>query len=100
VTVRLGAAVLSLAAALAAVVPAAAATSHVHGKIVAVDAAHHEVQIHHDPFAAMPMAMTMVVIVPNPADFAKLHKGAVVEADVDTSKDPWVLSHVKLVSSK
>ncbi len=77
-----------------------AATSQIHGTIVSVDAAHHTVQIHHDPFAAMPMAMTMVVKVPNPADIAKLHKGTIISADIDTSKDPWVLSHVKVVVPK
>lgn len=99
-TVRFGAAVLGIAVALAGAVTANAATSHIHGKIVAVDAAHHQAQIHHDPFAAMPMAMTMVVDVPNAADLAKLHKGTVIDADVDTSKDPWVLSHVQLAIPK
>lgn len=80
--------------------PAGAATSRIHGTIVSVDAAHHTAQIHHDPFAAMPMAMTMVVRVPRAADLAKLHKGSVVDADVDTSKDPWILENVKIAPKK
>ncbi|HXP92009.1 MAG TPA: copper-binding protein [Candidatus Binatia bacterium] len=77
-----------------------AATSQIHGTIVSVDSAHRTVEIHHDPFAAMPMSMTMVVKVPNAADLAKLHKGTIVNADIDTSKDPWILSHVKVVEPK
>lgn len=82
--------------ALAPLRPATAATSHIHGKIVAVDTAHHQAQIHHDPFAAMPMAMTMVVHVPNTSDLAKLRPGEMIDADVDTSKDPWVMTNVKV----
>ena len=74
----------------------AASLQHLHGTILTVDVKHHQAVIHHDPLAAMP-AMTMVVNVPSAADLAKLKKGAVVDADVDTAKDPWILSHVKIV---
>jgi Cu/Ag efflux protein CusF len=97
VKIRSLAGLLVLVSALGTASGAAAATNRIHGTIVAVDARKHEAQIHHDPFAAMPMAMTMVVSVPKASDLAKLRKGAVIDADVDTSKDPWVLSNVTVV---
>lgn len=96
----LGALLLGISIALDGAVAAGAATTRIHGKIVSVDSAHHTAQIHHDPFAVMPMAMTMVVRVPKAADLAKLHAGSIVDADIDTSKDPWILSNVKIVPPK
>jgi Cu/Ag efflux protein CusF len=80
-----------LAVLLSAVLVAAASSgiAHIHGKILAIDAKRGTFTIHHDPFALMPMAMTMEVRPKNRADLAKLHVGEVVDATVDTSLVPW-----------
>jgi len=63
--------------------------AHIHGKIVSIDAKKGTFQIHHDPFPAMPMAMTMEVEPKNHADLKKLHVGETITATVDTSIVPW-----------
>jgi Cu/Ag efflux protein CusF len=71
------------------------AVAHIHGKIVAIDSARHTFQIHHDPFAAMPMAMTMEVAPKRPGDLAKLHVGETVDLTVDTSAVPWSATDIR-----
>ncbi len=63
--------------------------AHIHGKIVSIDVKKGTFQIHHDPFPAMPMAMTMEVEPKNRADLKKLHVGETIDATVDTSIVPW-----------
>ena len=65
------------------------AIQNIHGRIVAIDAKHGTFQIHHDPFAAMPMAMTMDVQPKRRGDLAKLHVGEIVDATIDMSEVPW-----------
>ena len=76
--------------ALALIIAASSgAIAHIHGTIVAIDSARHTFAIHHDPFPAMPMAMTMEVAPKRPGDLAKLHVGETVDLTVDTSAVPW-----------
>jgi Cu/Ag efflux protein CusF len=63
--------------------------AHIHGRIVSIDATAGTFEIHHDPFALMPMAMTMPVKPKNPADLKSLHVGEIVNLTIDTSVDPW-----------
>lgn len=70
-------------------VAASSGIAHIHGKILAIDAKRGTFTIHHDPFALMPMAMTMEVRPKNRADLAKLHVGEIVDATVDTALVPW-----------
>jgi Cu/Ag efflux protein CusF len=65
------------------------AIAHIHGTIVKIDPARHTFMIHHDPFPAMPMSMTMEVEPVRHADLGKLHVGEVIYATVDTSIVPW-----------
>lgn len=65
------------------------AIARIHGKIVKIDAKRHTFMIHHDPFAQMPMAMTMEVRPVHASDLATLHVGEVVDVTVDTSIVPW-----------
>lgn len=75
-------------------------TSHVHGTIVDVDATKQQVQIHHDPFPAMPMVMTMIFQVPDKTTFSQLRVGMIVDGDVDTDKTPWSLSNIRVDAAK
>jgi Cu/Ag efflux protein CusF len=85
---------------LALIIAATMSTvAHIHGKVVSIDAAHGTFQIHHDPFAQMPMAMTMEVKPKNPADLRTLHVGEVIDATVDTSIVPWPGTNIKPASS-
>jgi Cu/Ag efflux protein CusF len=68
--------------------------AHIHGKVMAIDSAHGTFQIHHDPFPAMPMAMTMEVKPKNPADVRALHIGEVIDLTVDTSAEPWTATGI------
>ena len=77
----------ALALTIAATSPQTVA--HIHGKIVSIDAARHTFTIHHDPFALMPMAMTMEVEPKKRSDLAKLHVGETIYVTVDTAVVPW-----------
>jgi Cu/Ag efflux protein CusF len=63
--------------------------AHIHGTIVKIDPKRSTFMIHHDPFALMPMSMTMEVEPVHHADLRKLHVGEVVYATIDTSVVPW-----------
>jgi Cu/Ag efflux protein CusF len=76
-----------MALTLAATSPSAVA--HIHGTIVSIDRAHGTFMIHHDPFALMPMSMTMQVEPVRRADIRKLYVGEVIYATVDTATVPW-----------
>jgi Cu/Ag efflux protein CusF len=83
----------------AAMVLTIAATSlaiaHIHGTIVKIDRARGTFMIHHDPFPAMPMAMTMEVEPKVRADLRTLHVGEAIYATVDTSIVPWAGSNIR-----
>lgn len=66
-----------------------AAIEQIHGRVVAIDAKHGTFEIHHDPFPAMPMAMTMLVQPKHSGDLGKLHVGEVINATIDTTAVPW-----------
>jgi Cu/Ag efflux protein CusF len=70
--------------------PPPIAVAHIHGKVVAIDASRGTFQIHHDPFPAMPMAMTMEVEPKKKSDLRTLHVGEMIDATVDTSVVPWL----------
>jgi len=63
--------------------------ARIHGKIVLIDRKRGTFMIHHDPFPAMPMAMTMEVEPKHRSDLGKLHVGEVVDVIIDTRIDPW-----------
>lgn len=90
---------LSVALASAFTLLTVAATSpslaHIHGRVVSVDVQHGTFEIHHDPFPAMPMAMTMEVRAKNPAAVRGLHAGETITATVDTSTEPWVVTDIR-----
>jgi Cu/Ag efflux protein CusF len=80
----------SLAALLSVAVGVSSmAIQHIHGRIVAIHTKRGTFQIHHDPFPAMPMAMTMEAQPKRAADLAKLHVGEVIDATIDTTVVPW-----------
>jgi Cu/Ag efflux protein CusF len=84
-----------IAAALAALLIAASPIAHIHGRIVSIDPKRGTFLIHHDPFAQMPMAMTMEVEPKNHGDLKKLHVGEVIDATIDTSVDPWPATNIR-----
>jgi len=63
--------------------------ARIHGTIVLIDPKRGTFMIHHDPFPAMPMAMTMEVEPKHRSDLRKLHVGEVVDVTIDTRIDPW-----------
>jgi Cu/Ag efflux protein CusF len=63
--------------------------ARIHGKIVQINPARGTFLIHHEPFAAMPMAMTMEVEPKHRADLRKLHVGEIVDVTIDTRIVPW-----------
>jgi Cu/Ag efflux protein CusF len=65
------------------------AIAQLHGTVTKIDPARHTFWIHHDPFAQMPMAMTMEVQPVRAADLGKLHVGERITVTVDTSVVPW-----------
>lgn len=69
--------------------------ARIHGKIVQIDPAHGIFMIHHDPFPAMPMAMTMEVEPKHGSDLRKLHVGEVVDVTIDTRIVPWVGTDIR-----
>ena len=92
--------VLLLAFALS--VPALAAgpptgIARIHGTITKIDRVRHTFWIHHDPFAQMPMAMTMEVQPVRLGDLTRLHRGEVVDVTIDTSVVPWPGSDIRAV---
>jgi Cu/Ag efflux protein CusF len=76
--------------ALALAAGASAEVAHIHGRIVKIDPARGTFLIHHDPFPAMPMAMTMEVAPKHRAELKKLHAGEIVDATVDIAVEPWI----------
>jgi len=87
---------VSAVMALALAAAASAEVAHIHGRIVKIDPARGTFLIHHDPFPAMPMAMTMEVAPKQRADLKKLHRGEVVDLTVDIAVEPWVGTGIRV----
>jgi Cu/Ag efflux protein CusF len=85
---------------LAAVTIAASSIAHIHGRIVSIDPKRGTFLIHHDPFPAMPMSMTMEAQPKNPADLRRLHVGETIDATIDTSVDPWPATDIRPAPAK
>ncbi len=71
----------------------ARAAEHLHGIVLSVTPKTGDVIVRHDPFGSMP-AMTMPFRIKPAARAAQIQAGATIDADVDTSTEPWTLSHV------
>jgi Cu/Ag efflux protein CusF len=69
--------------------------ARIHGTIVLIDPKRGTFMIHHDPFPAMPMAMTMEVEPKHRSDLRKLHVGEVVDVTIDTRIDPWLGTDIR-----
>jgi Cu/Ag efflux protein CusF len=82
-------AIVSTGLALSIAATSPLAIARIHGTIVKIDRTRGTFMIHHDPFAAMPMSMTMEVEPKRRSDLQKLHVGEVVDATVDTTIVPW-----------
>jgi Cu/Ag efflux protein CusF len=65
------------------------AIARIHGKIVKIDPVRGTFMIHHDPFPAMPMAMTMEVEPKNRSDLKQLRVGEYINVTIDTTIVPW-----------
>jgi Cu/Ag efflux protein CusF len=84
-----------LLTALTTVVIAASTIAHIHGRVVSIDERRGTFLIHHDPFPAMPMAMTMEVEPKRHADLRKLHVGETIDATIDSSVVPWTATDIR-----
>jgi Cu/Ag efflux protein CusF len=82
-------AVVSAAMVLTIAATSPLAIARIHGKVVKIDTKRGTFMIHHDPFASMPMSMTMEVEPKRRSDLAKLHVGETIDATVDTTIVPW-----------
>jgi len=72
----------------------AAPMPHLHGVVLAVTPQAGTIVVRHDPFAGMP-AMTMTYTVIPQRRVRELLVGAVIDAAVDESTEPWTLRDVK-----
>jgi protein SCO1/2 len=77
----------------------ACAAQRLHGVVLAVTPKTGEVVVRHDAFGSMP-AMTMPFRIVPRERAAQLQAGATIDADVDTSTEPWTLSHVTSTSGQ
>jgi protein SCO1/2 len=78
-----------------AVAGSAAAAEHLHGLVLSADAAKREAIVRHDPVGGMP-GMTMPFRIAPAEGAAPLHPGDVIDAELDTSGDPWTLRAVRV----
>ena len=63
--------------------------ARIHGVVTKIDRTRHTFWIHHDPFAQMPMSMTMEVQPVRARDLGRLHVGELIDVTIDTTIDPW-----------
>ena len=77
----------------------AGAAQRLHGVVLTVTPKTGQAIVRHDPFGSMP-AMTMPFRIVPRERAAQLQAGATIDADVDTSTDPWTLSHVTSTSAQ
>jgi protein SCO1 len=78
---------------LVSLAASASAAPRLHGVVLAVTPKTGQVIVRHDAFGAMP-AMTMPFHIVPRARAAQLQAGATIDADVDTTTQPWTLSNV------
>jgi protein SCO1/2 len=90
-----------IACVMLVVVPGAAdaKTVRVHGLVLAVTPKDGEAIIRHDAFDSMP-SMTMPFKISPKAQAATLQPGNAIDANVDTSTEPWTLSNVTVSSTQ
>ena len=88
-------AVASAGMVLAVAATSPAAIAHIHGTVTQIDPKRGTFLIHHDPFAGMPMAMTMEVEPARRTDLRKLHAGETIDLTVDTAAEPWRGSNIR-----
>ena len=81
------------------VVPASAATRHLHGLVLATTPQNGEVIVRHDVFAGMPSMSMPFKIVPR-RRASELLAGNTIDADVDISTEPWTLSNVRIAATQ
>jgi len=74
------------------------AAPRLHGVVLAVTPKSGEAIVRHDAFGKMP-AMTMPFRIVPRERAAQLQPGATIDADVDTTTEPWTLSHVASTSA-
>jgi protein SCO1/2 len=87
-------AALSLFGSAALAAGPAAAADHLHGLVLQVDAAHGTAVIRHDAMGTMP-GMTMSFRFASSEAARGVHAGETIDAEVDTSTDPWTLRDVR-----
>jgi protein SCO1/2 len=75
------------------------AAQRLHGVVLAVTPKTGEVIVRHDPFGSMP-AMTMPFRIVPRDRAAQLQPGALIDADVSTTTEPWTLSNVTSTSAQ
>lgn len=76
------------------------AIQHLRGTIVAIDAHKGTFRVHHEPFASMPMEMTMDVEPRDRRILKTLHVGERIRATVDTSTYPWPGTDIRLAAPR
>lgn len=72
---------------------AAAPLGHLHGVVLSLNERDGTIIVRHDAFGGMP-AMTMPFRVSPKSRVRELQPGAIVEADVDATTEPWTLRRV------
>jgi len=77
----------------------ARAADRLHGVVLAVTPKTGEAIVRHDAFGGMP-AMTMSFRIVPRERAAQLQPGALIDADVDTTTEPWTLAHVTSTSAQ
>ncbi len=77
----------------------AGAAERLHGLVLSANPAKGEAIVRHDPVGGMP-GMTMPFRVDPAARVRALHAGDVIDAELDTSADPWTLRDVRIVGSQ
>src|SRR6202035_5294440 len=75
------------------------AAPRLHGVVLAVTPKTGEAIVRHDPFGSMP-AMTMPFRIVPRERAAQLQPGALIDADVSTTTEPWTLSNVTSTSAQ
>lgn len=80
-------------------VASSAATEHLHGVVLNVSPKTGEIIVRHDAFGAMP-GMTMPFRVTPASRINELAAGAIIDATVNTSTEPWTLSDVTSTSAQ
>jgi protein SCO1/2 len=77
----------------------AAQPMHLHGVVLSLTPQRGTVIVRHDAFGGMP-AMTMAFRILPQSRARELQPGAIIEGNVDTSTEPWTLSHVKSTAAQ